>query len=166
MSETVNQENNNATAEQEQPKEEKLFTQEQVNGFFNKRYSEMMSQLEEYKTKAEKFDELEEANKSELQQATERAQALEAELKGIKKAESIRTIREKVAKETGIPTQSMSLLTGETEEACLEQAKAILSIAQPNSSYPQVKDGGEVTNITAGKPEDLFKEWFEANYHK
>ena len=164
MSETVNQENNNATAEQ--PKEEKLFTQEQVNGFFNKRYSEMMSQLEEYKAKAEKFDELEEANKSELQKATERAQALEAELNGIKKAESIRAIREKVAKETGIPMQSMSLLTGETEEACLDQAKAILAIAQPNTSYPQVKDGGEVTNYTGGKPEDVFKEWFDANYHK
>ena len=35
MSETVNQETNATT---EQPKEEKLFTQEQVNGFFNKRY--------------------------------------------------------------------------------------------------------------------------------
>ena len=164
MSETVNQENNNATAEQ--PKEEKLFTQEQVNGFFNKRYSEMMSQMEEYKAKAEKFDQMEEANKSELQKATERAQALEAELNGIKKAESIRAIREKVAKETGIPMQSMSLLTGETEEACLDQAKAILAIAQPNISYPQVKDGGEVTNYTGGKPEDVFKEWFDANFHK
>ncbi len=89
MSETVNQENN---ATVEQPKEEKLFTQEQVNGFFNKRYSEMMSQLEEYKAKAEKFDELEEANKSELQKATERAQALGAEHNGLKKACTSRAI--------------------------------------------------------------------------
>lgn len=151
MQETVNQE----TATNEQPKEEKLFTQEEVNGFFSKRYSEMMSQLNEYKAKAEKFDELEEANKSELQKATERAEQLENELKKIKKEESVRQIRAKVASEIGVP---VDLLTAETEEACTNQAKAILNFAKP-SSYPTVKDAGEVNNVGKPSPRQQFAEW-------
>ena len=59
MSETVNQETTTATANQTaQEPTEKLFTQEQVNQFFNKRYSELMSELETFKTKAAKYDEL------------------------------------------------------------------------------------------------------------
>jgi hypothetical protein len=152
MSETVNQENN---ATMEQPKEEKLFTQEQVNGFFNKRYSEMMSQLEEYKSKAEKFDQLEEANKSELQKATERAQALEAELNSMKQAETIRTIKTKVATESGVPAE---LLTGTTEEECKAQADAILNFAKPQG-YPTLKDSGEVNNVGKSTTKQQFAEW-------
>ena len=152
MSETVNQENN---ATMEQPKEEKLFTQEQVNGFFNKRYSEMMSQLEEYKSKAEKFDQLEEANKSELQKATERAQALEAELNSMKQAETIRTIKTKVATESGVPAE---LLTGTTEEECKGQADAILNFAKPQG-YPTLKDSGEVNNVGKPTTKQQFAEW-------
>jgi hypothetical protein len=152
MSETVNQENN---ATMEQPKEEKLFTQEQVNGFFNKRYSEMMSQLEEYKSKAEKFDQLEEANKSELQKATERAQALEAELNSMKQAETIRTIKTKVATESGVPAE---LLTGTTEEECKAQADAILNFAKPQG-YPTLKDSGEVNNVGKPTTKQQFAEW-------
>ena len=164
MQETVNQETPNETVN-EQPKEERLFTQEEVNGFFNKRYSEMMSQLEEFKSKAEKYDALEEANKSELQKATEKAEKLQLELDSLKKADEVRSVREKVAKETGIPAASMSLLTGETAEECLEQAKTILAIAKAEANYPQVKDGGEVAHVISGKPEDQFKDWFNANFN-
>lgn len=165
MSETVNQDVNETTKEStNEEKTERLFTQEEVNGFFNKRYAEMMSQLKEFKSKAEKYDELEEANKSELQKATEKANKLQSELDAIKKAEEVRNIREKVAKETGIPLASLSLLTGETEEECMTQAKTILEIAKAETNYPHVKDGGEVANINALKPEDKFREWFNATY--
>ena len=161
MSETVNQETN-ATNEQAQPKaEEKLFTQEEVNGFFNKRYSEMMSQLEEFKDKAAKYDALEESQKTELQRATERAEKLESELNGLKRANEIKAVREKVAKETGIPAASYSLLTGETEEACQEQAKAILSMITPGT-YPVVPDGGETVQLPSGSAREAFKQWAQA----
>lgn len=73
-----------------------------------------------------KLDEIEEANKSELQKATERANNLEAELNGLKKAEEVRLMRENVAKETGVPS---SLLNGDTEESCKAQAEAIKAYA-------------------------------------
>lgn len=158
MSETVNQE---TATTSEQPKEEKLFTQEEVNGFFNKRYSEMMSQLNEYKTKAQKFDELEEANKTELQKATERAAQLESELNQIKKEASIKDVRNKVASELGVP---VNLLTAETEEACQEQAKAILNFAKP-ASYPTIKDAGEVHNVGKPTTRQQFAEWASAAFN-
>ena len=154
MSETVNQENNATT--NEQPKtEEKLFTQDEVNGFFNNRYSEMMAKLNEYEGKAKKYDELEEANKTELQKATERAEKLEAELASMKKAETIREVRSKVATETGVPA---NLLTGETEEDCKAQANAIMSFAKP-VGYPSVKDGGEIQNVAKPSAKQQFAEW-------
>ena len=151
MQETVNQE----IATNEQPKEEKLFTQEEVNGFFSKRYSEMMSQINEYKAKAEKYDELEEANKTELQKATERANALEAELNTMKKASEIRAIRDNVASKTGVPA---SMLTFDTEEECTAQANEILNFRKP-AGYPTVKDGGEVSHVGGTTTRDQFAEW-------
>lgn len=154
MQETVNQETTNETVN-EQPKEERLFTQEEVNGFFNKRYSEMMSQLNEFKAKAEKFDALEEANKSELQKATEKAEKLQLELNNLKKADEVRTIRDKVSTETGVPA---SLLSGEDEETCKAQALAIKSYASTGNAYPQVKDGGEVANVKTTTRQQ-FADW-------
>ncbi len=141
--------------------QERTFTQHELDAIVKDRLGREKSKYadyEELKQKAAKFDEFEEANKTELQRVTEKAQALEAELNGIKKAESIRVMREKVAKETGIPINSMSLLTGETEEACQEQAKAILSMITPES-YPTVPDGGEVHSVSKGSARDAFKEW-------
>ena len=66
-----------------------------------------------------------------------------------------RTIRAKVAKEEGIPE---SLLTGDTEEACTEQAKAIKAFANPDN-YPVLKDGGEVQNVVKGSTKQQFAEW-------
>ena len=135
--------------------EEKKFTQEEVNSFFNKRYGELMAKVNEYEEKAKKFDEMEEANKTELQKALEKAEKLETELSGLKKAESIREIREEVAKETGIPAH---LLTGATEEECKAQAAAIADYAKP-APYPAVKDAGEVNDVGKVTTRQQFAEW-------
>lgn len=160
MSETVNQEQN-ATKNEDQNEAPKTFTQQELDAIVSdrlKRERAKFEGFEDYKTKAMKFDEMEEANKSELEKANERVNALETELKSLKKAEEVRLIREKVAKEAGIPAASIGLITGETEEACQAQAKAILEIASPNS-YPQIPDGGELHNISKGSPRELFKQW-------
>lgn len=125
----------------------RTFTQEEVNAIVGKRLAEekgKYSDYEEIKAKAAKFDEAEEANKSELQKATERANNLEAELNGMKKAEEIRQMKEKIANETGIPA---NLINGTTEEECKAQAEAIKAFATP-SGYPKLKDGGEIPKPT------------------
>lgn len=156
-------ENTTVTTPEEQtaPEQERTFTQHELDAIVKDRLSREKSKYadyEELKAKATKFDEYEEANKTELQKVTEKAQALEAELNGIKKAESIRVMREKVAKEAGIPLASMSLITGETEDACMEQAKTILSMMAPGT-YPTVPDGGEIHNTSKTTARDAFSQW-------
>ena len=154
MNETVNQE----TATVEESVEEKRFTQAEMDKVIADRLARERQKYEGYselKEKAAKFDELEAASKTELQKATERAEKLEKELNSLKKAEEVRAIRAKVAKEEGIPEH---LLTGDTEEACIEQAKAINAYANPNG-YPVLKDGGEVQNVVKGSTQQQFAEW-------
>lgn len=151
----------NATVATQEPnagEQIRTFTQEEVNAIVGKRLAEekgKFSDYEDLKAKAMRLDEIEEANKSELQKATERANNLEAELNGIKKAEEVRLMRENVAKETGVPS---SLLNGDTEDACKAQAEAIKAYAQPGS-YPKVKDGGEVPQNTNGSAKQQFADY-------
>lgn len=81
---------------------------------------------------------------------------VQSELDALKAANTLREMREKVSKETKIP---INLLTGETEDACREQAKNIQEFATP-SSYPQVHDGGEPGGVIKTDTRSQFAEWF------
>lgn len=138
---------------------EKTFTQEEVNAIVGRRIHEEKEKYADYdelKNKAAKYDEAEEASKTELQKAKERADDLQKKVDKMERDEKLHTIRAKVAKETGVPE---NLLTGEDEESCTAQAKAVLNFAKPNA-YPNVPDGGEVHNSPSGKTRDKFAEWF------
>jgi hypothetical protein len=111
--------------------------------------------FEDLKAKAEKYDALEEANKSELQKAQEKTAGLEAQIKKMTHEKEIQAVRTKVATEKGIPAE---LLTGETEEACISQADKILTFAQSNG-YPAVKDSGEVGKTGKATARDQFDQW-------
>lgn len=80
-----------------------------------------------------------------------------AELNGLKQANSLRDLRERVSKETGVPA---SLLTAETEDDCKAQAEAIKAYAQP-AGYPKIRDGGEVGTPPASGTRDQFANWFD-----
>ena len=147
------------TNQNTQIEEQKTFTQEEVNRIVQERIFKERSKFEGFedlKAKAAKYDEMEEASKTELQKATERAEKLEAELKGIKAEQEIRAIKDKVSAETGVP---VNLLTGNTEEDCKSQAEAILGFANVNG-YPAVKDGGEVTHVGKPTTSQQFADWF------
>ena len=139
---------------------EKTFTQEQVNAIVGDRVKQERSKYLDYeslKEKAAKFDAAEEASKTELQKATEKADALQKELDALKAEGAVRQIREEVATANGVPS---SLLSGTTKEDCEAQAKALLEFAG-KSGYPQVKDGGTPGNVPSGKEtRDQFAEWF------
>ena len=142
---------------QEAPKtEERTFTQAELNAIVQERVRETTAKYENYeelKAKAQKYDTIEEEAKSELQKATERADALQTELDGMKRADAIRKIRADVSETTGVPA---SLLTGETKENCEAQAEAIMGFVNANrAAYPNVKDGGEVKAPLVSKEEIL-----------
>lgn len=158
MSETVNQETTITQATEAPAMETKTFTQAEVNKLVAERLQREKAKYTDYeslKEKADKLDALEESSKSELQKATEKAERLEKELKSIKEEQSVKSIRDKVSEETGVPA---SLLTEKTEEACKAQAESILAFAKP-SGYPVLKDSGEPQSITKNSARDDFKNW-------
>lgn len=139
----------------------RTFTQSELDEIVKTRLAKERAKYEDYATlqeKASKFDEMEEANKTELQKATEKAEALQKQLESLEKEKNVREIREKISLETGVPA---SLLTGDNEEDCKTQADAIKAFASSNS-YPFVKDGGEVQNIQHKSAESQFADWFNA----
>lgn len=153
--ETVNQEAKEPEAKV------RTFTQDEVNAIVEDRLRRDRGDRADYdilKEKAERLDAIEEASKTELQKANEKVASLQAELDGIKAAEAIRTIRDKVAQELEIPA---SLLTGDTEEACRTQAEAIKAYARPKSA-PKVKDGGEPGHAQGQSTRQQFADWLNA----
>ncbi len=97
----------------------------------------------------------------ELQQASAAIKSLQTELAAMKKAESLRVMREKVSTEKKIPA---SLLTGETEDACTAQADAILSFAKSSGAgYPTLRDGGETNPAHTLSTRDRFADWAKDN---
>ena len=154
--ETVNQETLETTAEEP----ERTFTQTELDAIVRDRLQRERNKyadFETYKEKAEKYDAAEEAQKSELQKVTERADTLQQQLDAMIKADSVRKIREQVSTTTGVPA---NLLTGETEEDCKAQADAIMSFAKP-TGYPSIRDAGEVRNIKSGSTREQFADWFK-----
>lgn len=146
----------NATQSEPNPEPApKTFTQEDVNRIVANRVAKY-ADYEELKEKAGKFDAAEEANKSELQKAQEKAAALQSQVDSMKKAEQVRKIRDEVSQETGVP---VSLLTGETKEECVAQASAINEYKGTASGYPQVKDGGEPQLSQKKATRDQFADW-------
>lgn len=151
---TVNQENNTKT-----------FTQDEVNKIVGERLAREKAQFADYedlKVKAARLDEIESANKSELEKATDKIAALTTELEGMKKLNNVREIRERVSKATGVP---VDLISAEDEATCTAQAEAIKAYATANVGYPQgIKDGGEVVPPTGGTTRDQFAAWMARNF--
>lgn len=153
--ETVTQETNDTVIE----KQERTFTQAEVDAIVTDRLNRNKAKYADYdalKEKASLYDESVEASKSELQKATERADALQRMIDEMNRDKEISEIRLSVAKSMNIP---VDLLNGTTPEECEAQAQAILEFAKPKS-YPSVKDGGEV-NVTHKKTDvEQFTDWF------
>ena len=97
--------------------------------------------------------------KTAKKQAEDELARVQAELDGIKRANGIRDIREKVAEEKKIPVK---LLTGETEEACNAQADAMLAWGK-SLNNPSVPDGGEPKTPPATSARDQFAAWANKN---
>lgn len=139
---------------------EKTFTQDEVNRIVTSRLAKY-SDYDTLKAKAEKYDEAEEANKSELEKALEKANKLQTELDDLHKRDQIRAVRDEVSQTTGVPA---SLLTANTKEECEAQAKAIAEFKAQTapSVYPSVKDGGDPQLNVKKSTRDQFADWLNS----
>lgn len=125
--------------------DDKTFTQAEMDSIIEGRLAREREKYADYdslKDKAGKYDEMQAKGKTDLEKEKEKSSSLEAELNKLKKADTVRQAREKVAKDTSVPVE---LLTGEDEETCKKQAEAIMKFAKPKS-YPGTKGNrGRVT---------------------
>ena len=153
----ANSENQVTTTQGEEQTQVKTFTQDEVNHIVSNRVKKY-ADYDELKKKADMFDQIEEANKTELQKAQDRANSLQTELDALKKASELRDLRDEVSKAKGVPA---SLLTGGTREECETQADQILSFAKASPGYPSVPDGGELTHTPKKSTREQFAEWME-----
>lgn len=144
MFETVDQETKGTAPEMQ---EEKRFTQAEMNAIITDRLNRERSKYADYddlKAKAENADAAQAAGRAELEKAQRRADDLQKQLDDIAKANEIKSIKQKVFEETGVP---VDLLTGQTEADCRAEAHRILAFRAPK--YPEVPDGG--TSGLAGR---------------
>ncbi len=129
---------------------ERTFTQAEVNEMMGKVRRETRAKFSDYddlKAKAGEYDQLQEASKTELQKAQERAERAERELSDARAARERAELVGRVSTETGVPA---GLLHGTTEDELTESAKAISEWARA-AAYPQDKGG-------AGNPAPATKE--------
>ena len=149
----------NQNSQERTQTEEKTFTQSELDAVVKdrlKREREKYADYDAVKAKATKLDEIEAANKSELEKANEKAAKLEAELNGIKKAAELREMREKIATENNIPT---NLLTGTSEEECKAQVESIKGLLSANGIPTSVSDGGEPNHSGKVSNQTMFANW-------
>lgn len=133
--------------------EERTFTQAEVDAIVGdrlKRDRAKYSDYEEVKAKAAQYDELQEAAKTDLQKAEERASKAEAELERIRKRDEVAKLKADVAREYGI---SPDVLRGETEEDITAHAESLKAYFK---GYPTTNDRGEAHHNTKRTPADAF----------
>ena len=94
---------------------------------------------DELKAKAAKYDELEEANKSELEKAEGRAKKAEEELTALKAEKARAEMVAAVAAKTGTAVEVVSMLTGDTAE---ELEKQVERLAGTIPAFPTRHDDG------------------------
>lgn len=128
--------------------EQKTFTQEEVDDIIKKRLSRVKSDVpadyEELKSKAQKFDELEEANKTELQKATEQLEKLKSDIAKRDAQDKLRATKAQVSKDTGVPAE---LISGANEEEMKEFAEKVAKYAKRDSA-PTIDHAGKFASAT------------------
>lgn len=135
------EENAGAESRDTAPQFDPITNQEEFDKRLAQRLSRERSKFSDYdaiKAKAAKLDEIEAANKSELQKLAERAEAAEQRAS----AAEFASLRESVASGKGVPASS---LTGTTREELEASADELIAWRDKNAPAPK-----KVTTATSG----------------
>jgi len=139
-----------AAAAQSGGGEPKTFTQEQVDRIVQERLARAKStppaDYEDLKAKAAKFDQLEEANKSDLEKANDAKARAEAEAADWKsKFEQAQAEQERahevtrLAAQYGVNAETLSRMAGDVED----NAKYLASVEESRPKFGSMGDGGD-----------------------
>ena len=106
------------------------------------------ARAKENKSKADKLDELEEASKTALEKATERAQKAENQVKAYEQEAQRKQWLEEVSSETGLP---VSVLRGSTREEIEAHAQILKPFFEKPSAPIVENDNMKSNTASAGK---------------
>lgn len=106
------------------------------------------ARAKENKSKADKLDELEEASKTALEKATERAQKAESQVKAYEQEAQRKQWLEEVSSETGLP---VSVLRGSTREEIEAHAQILKPYFEKPSAPIVENDNMKSNTASAGK---------------
>lgn len=104
----------------------RTFTQEQVNklvGEARVKERAKYANYDEYKTAADELSKIKEADKTELQKANEKAEALAAERDALLSEKNAAAWKKEVSEATGVPADALEGATKEAIEAHAERLK-------------------------------------------
>lgn len=140
---------NTPEPEQAEVKEfDPITSQEQLDKIIGDRLSRERAKFGDYdelKAKAEKFDQAEEANKTELEKALERAEKAE---QAAREAE-LKELRLQVASDKGLTPAQARWLTGQTKDELAQNAEQLLADFKPETpaGAPKVPMAGREPTV-------------------
>lgn len=133
----------NATTQEGAAAEARTFTQEEVNAIVEKRVARVKStppaDYDELKAKAAKFDEAQEAAKSDLERATEAAGKWKAKYEELKAEDDRRAAIDAAAAEYKVDAEMLARMSGDVEE----NARFLAEKAEAEPKYGDMHDAGE-----------------------
>lgn len=132
-----------AQQQEQEATEPRMFTQEEVNAIVEKRVSRVKStppsDYEELKAKAARYDEAQEAAKSDLQKATEAAEKWKAQYEELKAESDRKEAIQAAAAEYKVDAAMLARMSGDVDE----NAKFLAERAAAEPKYGDLHDAGE-----------------------
>ena len=143
---------------------ERTFTQSEMDAIIGdrlKRERAKYADYEELKGKAAKYDEAEQAAKSDLEKAVEERDALKAQLDEMKAEKARAEAVAEAAAKHGVSAELLSRMSGDVDE----NARFLKAQAEGQPRYGQVPDAGETVPPSASKTSgDVFAEVVESMF--
>jgi len=136
MPETTDTEPQQQTPEPKQSEFTPITTQDDLDRVVGERLARERAKFADYgdlKAKAQRFDEIEEKNKTELQKLQERAEKAEKE----RDAERLNLARQQAATKTGLPVEMAMRLQGGNLEELIADAEALAKLITPATRSPK-----------------------------
>jgi hypothetical protein len=128
-------------------------SQEELDRIFSKRLAREKKSLpadyETLKAKADKYDEMEDANKSELEKLRERAELAEAKANQLEASAQVEAWKREVSTETGIDVRVLHGSTLEEIQACAETLKEVYPQKPPQSAGVVKSESGKPVQTEA-----------------
>lgn len=138
-------ENNMGTTGASPATPEKTFTQTELDKIVSERLARERGKYADYdalKEKAAAYDAAEEAQKTELQKALERAEKAEATAAAYQAADERNKAVKAAAAASGVDADLLAMMRGDTAEEIAANAAALKARFATVARYPNIHDGG------------------------